>query len=108
MIVSGYKVFSSKLEDILSQHPAIEMVATIGIPNPGRPGSELVKAYITISPDFNFDGDTEALKNDITSWAKTKVSPYEVPKIIEIREELPLTIVGKIDKKVLRNEISRT
>lgn len=108
MIVSGYKVFSNKLEDILSQHPAIEMVATIGIPNPSRPGSELVKAYITISPDFNFNGDTEALKNDITSWAKTKVSPYEVPKIIEIREELPLTIVGKIDKKVLRNEISRT
>jgi len=108
MIVSGYKVFSSKLEDILSQHPAIEMVATIGISNPGRPGSELVKAYITISPDFNFDGDTEALKNEITSWAKTKVSPYEVPKIIEIREELPLTIVGKIDKKILRNEISRT
>ncbi|UCG04537.1 MAG: AMP-binding protein [Candidatus Heimdallarchaeota archaeon] len=104
IIVSGFKVFSTKLEDTLTQHPAINMVATIGIPNPDRPGSELVKAYITLSPNFEFDGNKDRLTKTIIEWAKEKVSPYEVPKIIEIREELPLTTVGKVDKILLRKE----
>jgi len=103
--VSGYKVFSSKLEDILAKHPAIGMIATIGIPNPVRPGSELVKAYIQINPKYEFDGDKEKLKKKIKEFAKEKCAPYEVPKIIEFVEEIPLTSVGKIDKKVLRKQL---
>jgi len=103
IIVGGFKVFSAKLEDTLTMHPAIEMIATIGVPNPDRPGSEIVKAFIQIDPAFEFDGDEEALKEDITAFAKDKCSPYEVPKIIEFTEELPLTVVGKVDKKLLRN-----
>jgi len=104
IIVSGFKVFSAKLEDVLAKHPAIGMVATIGIPNPDRPGSEIVKAFIQIDPSFEFDGNEEALKEDITKFAKENCSPYEVPKIIEITDELPLTVVGKVDKKVLRSK----
>ena len=102
IIVGGFKVFSAKLEDTLTKHPAIEMVATIGVPNPDRPGSELVKAIIQIAPDYEFDGDEEALKEKIMAFAKENCSPYEVPKIIEFTEELPLTVVGKVDKKLLR------
>ena len=102
IIVGGFKVFSAKLEDVLSEHPAIGMVATIGVPNPDRPGSEIVKAYIQLDPDYEYDGNEAALKEDITNFAADKCSPYEVPKMIEITEELPLTAVGKIDKKVLR------
>ncbi|MBD3256597.1 MAG: AMP-binding protein [Candidatus Lokiarchaeota archaeon] len=102
IIVGGYKVFSTKLEDKLSEHPAIHMVATIGVPNPDRPGSEIVKAYIQIDPEYDFDGNEEALKEDITAFAKENCAPYEVPKMIEFTEEIPLTAVGKIDKKVLR------
>ena len=80
------------------------MVALIGIPNPDRPGSELVKALVTIMPGYDFGGDEDALKADILKVAREKLSPYEVPKLIEIREELPLTAVGKIDKKILRKE----
>ncbi len=104
LIVGGYKVFSSKCEDVLVKHPAIDMVALVGIPNPERPGSELVKAYITLKPDYAFDGNEAALKENILNWSKDKLAPYEVPKYLEIRKELPLTIVGKIDKKVLRKE----
>ena len=103
IIVGGYKVFSKKVEEILTEHPAIDLIATIGIPNPERPGSELVKAFMTISPNYDFDGDEEKLKEDITKFAKKKLAPYEVPKTIEIRKELPLTAVGKLDKKLLRN-----
>ena len=102
IIVSGFKVFSAKLEDTLTKHPAIGMIATIGIPNPDRPGSEIVKAFIQLDPNYEYDGNEAALKEDITKFAKENCSPYEVPKIIEISEELPLTVVGKVDKKVLR------
>jgi len=104
IIVGGYKVFSTKLEDTLTKHPAIGTVATIGIPNPERPGSEIVKAFVQIDPTFEFDGNEDKLKEDITAFAKENCSPYEVPKIIELIDELPVTSVGKIDKKLLREE----
>lgn len=105
IIVGGFKVFSSKVENTLSEHPAIGVLALIGEDNPDRPGSELVKAYIQLDPAYRFDGDEEALKNDIIAFAKEKCAPYEVPKIIELIDEIPLTAVGKIDKKVLRPKI---
>jgi len=102
--VSGFKVFSKKVEEMMTAHPAIDMIATIGVPNPDNPGSEIVKAYVTLTPDYSSDGDREKLKADIMKYAKEKLAPYEVPKTIEIRDELPLTAVGKIDKKELRKE----
>jgi long-chain acyl-CoA synthetase len=102
IIVGGFKVFSSKVEDALAKHPAIGILALIGEDNPERPGSEIVKAYVQLDPAFSFDGNEEALKEDIKAFAKEKVAPYEVPKLIEIIKEMPLTAVGKIDKKVLR------
>jgi len=102
IIVGGFKVFSAKLEDSLTKHPAIGMVATVGVDNPERPGSEIVKAFIQLDLEYNYDGNEEALKKDITAFAKENCSPYEVPKIIEIVKELPLTVVGKVDKKSLR------
>jgi long-chain acyl-CoA synthetase len=102
IIVGGFKVFSSKVEDIISKHPAIAMMALIGEPNPERPGSELVTAYIQKNPESTFDGSDDALKDDIVAFAKEKCTPYEVPKKIELIDEMPLTAVGKIDKKVLR------
>ncbi|MFX1266600.1 MAG: AMP-binding protein [Promethearchaeota archaeon] len=104
IIVSGFKVFSAKVEDTLSKHPAIGMVALIGEPNPDRPGSEIVNAYIQVDPEYTYDEDEEKLKKDILAFAKEHCAPYEVPKKIYIKKELPLTVVGKIDKKILRAE----
>jgi long-chain acyl-CoA synthetase len=104
IIVGGFKVFSSKVEDVLSNHPAIGVVALIGLENPERPGSELVKAFIQLDPTYSYDGDEEGLKQDIIAFAREKCSAYEVPKQIEIMEEIPLTTVGKVDKKVLRKK----
>jgi long-chain acyl-CoA synthetase len=104
IIIGGFKVFSKKVEDVLTKHPAIESAATMGIPDPKRPGSELVKAYLTIAPGYASGKNEESLKADIIKMAGEKLAPYEVPKIIEFRKELPLTSVGKIDKKSLRVE----
>jgi long-chain acyl-CoA synthetase len=102
VIVSGFKVFSKKVEEVLAEHPAVDMVAIVGIANPLRPGSELVKACIQKMPGFAFEGGDDALKAEILRFAKEKLAPYEVPKEIEFLEALPLTTVGKIDKKQLR------
>nr|NJM02480.1 long-chain fatty acid--CoA ligase [Desulfobacula sp.] len=100
--VSGFKVFSKKIEDILTDHPAIAQVAAIGFPDPKKPGSELVKAYVTLDEDAGFQGGEAELKTNITAFAKEKLAAYEIPREIEIRKELPLTSVGKLDKKKLR------
>ena len=102
IIVGGFKVFSAKIEDVLSKHPAIGVISLIGIPNPNRPGSEIVKAYIQFHPEFDYSGNEDVVKEEIIKFARDNCAPYEVPKIIEFVDELPLTAVGKIDKKVLR------
>ncbi len=104
IIVGGYKVFSTKVEDTLMKHPAIGMIALIGEPNPDRPGSEIVNAYIQLNPDYPYDGNEDNLKNEIETFAKEQCAPYEVPKKIHIMKEIPLTAVGKVDKKVLRQK----
>jgi len=106
LIVGGFKVFSKKVEEILTEHPAIEMIATVGVPNPERPGSEFVKAFVMLTKEYQ-DKDKNEIEKDILRFAKEKLSPYEVPKIIEIRKELPLTSVGKLDKKLLRAEAKK-
>jgi long-chain acyl-CoA synthetase len=89
---------------VLMKHPALASVAMVGIPDPKRPGSELVKAFVTIDPEYDYNGDEEVLKSDIIKMARERLAPYEVPKKIEIRKELPLTGLGKVDKKALRAE----
>lgn len=102
--IGGFKVFSRKVEDVLNRHPAINICAVIGSNNPERPGSELVKAYVILNPGYPAMGDMDVLKKAIVDFAREKLAPYEAPKILEIRKELPLTSVGKIDKKALRKE----
>ncbi|MBY9004060.1 MAG: AMP-binding protein [Candidatus Lokiarchaeota archaeon] len=102
IIVGGFKVFSAKVEDTLAKHPAVGMIALIGEPNPDRPGSEIVNAYIQLDPEFEYDGNEKALKEDFLKFAKETCAVYEVPKKIHIMDDIPLTIIGKIDKKTLR------
>jgi len=103
IIVGGFKVFSKKVEEVLTAHPAVEMIAMVGLPNPERPGSELVKAFVKPTVEYE-NKNYKEIEEDIIRFAKEKLAPYEVPKIVEIRKELPLTTVGKLDKKLLRAE----
>jgi len=107
IIVGGFKVYSNKVEDLLVKHPAIDMIALIGIENPDRPGSELVKAFIQIDSNYNYENE-DLLNQEIIEYAKSVLAPFEVPKIIEFTQELPFTLVGKIDKKELRKNSKDT
>ena len=101
IIVGGYKVFSREAEETLYEHPAVEYCAFVGVPNTERPGSELVKAVIQLKPEYR-GKDEEELKQDIIGFCRENMSPYKVPKILAFTDEIPLTSVGKVDKKALR------
>jgi len=104
LIVSGYKVYSVHVEDILTKHPDIELVAIIGLPDPDRPGSEIVKAVVKLREGLQ---STETVKKNLKKYASEYLSKYENPKIWEFREDLPLTVVGKVLKRALRDEAEK-
>ena len=101
IIVGGYKVFSSEVEDKLYKHPAIEMCALIGLPNPERPDSEIVKLVVQKSAAYA-DKPDEDIRQELDAFAREKLSPYKVPKVYEFVEAIPLTSVGKVNKKAMR------
>ena len=101
LIVSGYKVYSVHVEDILTKHPDIELVAIIGLKDPDRPGSEIVKAVVQLKEGIE---PTESVKETLKKYASEHLSKYENPRVWDFREELPLTLVGKILKRALREE----
>ncbi|MFX1494992.1 MAG: AMP-binding protein [Promethearchaeota archaeon] len=101
IIVSGYKVFSVEVDEKMNKHPAIELCSSVGIPDPDRPGSELVKLYVLLKEGYEA---SEEIKKDIMKFAQENLAKYKVPRFIEIIEEMPLTTVGKVDKKALRNK----
>ncbi|TFF63772.1 MAG: long-chain fatty acid--CoA ligase [Promethearchaeota archaeon] len=98
--VSGFKVYPREVEDLLFEHEAIENVAIIGLPNPELPGSEKVKAYIVLKDGYR---ESEEIKAQIKNFASENLAPYKVPKFIEFRKELPETLVGKVQRKDLKD-----
>ncbi|MGC8907448.1 MAG: AMP-binding protein [Desulfomonilaceae bacterium] len=99
--VGGFKVFSREVEEKLYAHPAIEFCAIVGIPNPKRPGSEIVKLVVQPRSEYAAQG-AQALRESILEYARDNLAPYKVPKVIEFVENMPLTPVGKVDKKALK------
>jgi long-chain acyl-CoA synthetase len=98
--VSGNKVYSTRVDEVLFEHPAVASAVTIGILDPERPGSERIKAFVVLRPDHA--GRVTA--DDIISHCREKLAPYAVPRTIEFRESLPLTVTEKLFKKRLRDE----
>jgi long-chain acyl-CoA synthetase len=98
VIVSGYKVYSREVDDILYLHPKVEMAATIGIPDPEREGSERIAVYIQPKEEFK----NKISSDEIISFVRERVAKYAVPKVVKIIDTMPLTEVQKVDKKRLR------
>ena len=99
VIVSGFKVFTRELDDVLIKHPDIELAASIGMPDPDRPGSERVGVAVVLKPGIE---KSEAEKEKLIKYLRENVAPYKVPKVIQFMDQLPLSGVGKILKRELR------
>jgi long-chain acyl-CoA synthetase len=102
--VSGFKVFTRELDDILIKHPDVESAASLGVPDPDRPGSERVAAAVVLKPGIAED---DAEKAKLTQYLKDEVAPYKVPKVILFMKELPTSGVGKILKRELKDVMSK-
>ncbi|MDD5496770.1 MAG: class I adenylate-forming enzyme family protein [Candidatus Omnitrophica bacterium] len=99
-IVSGYKVYTIELDDLLYEYPGVYEAAAIGVPDPDRPGSERIKVFIAPHPEYR----GKIKEEDIIEYLKERVEKWAVPKSVEIRDELPKSPVEKIFKKQLREE----
>ncbi|MFA5065039.1 MAG: AMP-binding protein [Dehalococcoidia bacterium] len=99
--VRGFNVFSREVEDILYQHQAVEVCAVIGIPDSKREGTCSVKAVVQLRPEY-LTHDSNKLAGEITEHCKNNLAHYKVPAIVEFIQQMPLTSLGKINKKALR------
>ena len=95
--VGGFKVFPSVVEDVILEHEAVKEALVIGVPEDYR--GEVPRAYVTLQNDDAASAD--ALKD----WLNERVGKHERVDQVVIREDLPKTLVGKLDRKALRAEV---
>ncbi|OWV99782.1 AMP-dependent synthetase [Rhizobium sp. R72] len=98
---SGYRIGPAEIEDCLSGHPAVQLAAAIGKPDPVR--TEIVKAYVVLAPGYEPD---DRLALEIGEWVKMRLSMHEYPREVEFVSELPLTTTGKVIRRLLRERAS--
>ena len=96
IIVDGFNVYPSEVESILYLHPAVRLAAVIGVPD--KYHGEVVKACIALKP-----GATVTAA-EMIEHCRTSLTEYKVPRQIEVRDTLPMSAVGKILYRVLREE----
>ncbi len=100
IIAGGYNVYPREIDEVLFQHPKIAEAVSIGVADEYR--GETVKAYVVLHQGQN------ATEQEIIDFCRERLAAYKAPKIIEFRDELPKSAVGKILRKVLRAEAEQT
>ncbi len=96
IIASGYNVYPREIEEVLYQHPQVLEAVVVGAPDPYR--GETVRAVVVPKPGSNLDD------KELTRYLADHLAVYKRPTIIEFRSELPKTAVGKILRRVVRDE----
>ncbi len=94
----GYSVYPREIEEVLMMHECVKEAAVVGIPAPDV--GEIPKAFIVLKSECR----NKVKESDILKWVEDKLAPYKRPRAVEFREELPKSPVGKILRRVLRDE----
>ena len=94
---SGYRIGPFEVESALVAHPAVIECAITGVPDPDR--GQVVKATVVLAKGYE---PSDALKKELQQHVKRITAPYKYPRIIEFVEELPKTVSGKIQRKIIR------
>jgi long-chain acyl-CoA synthetase len=94
IIRGGFNVYPRDVEDALLEHPALEAAGVVGRPDPEK-GEEVV-AFVALRPG------AEATPEELVAWARRRIGGYKYPREIQVVDAVPLTNVGKVDRKALR------
>ncbi|TDB85115.1 long-chain fatty acid--CoA ligase [Actinomadura sp. KC216] len=94
IIRGGYNVYPREIEEVLMTHPDVSLAAVVGVEHPSH--GEEIKAYVIRTPDASVTED------ELVEWGKEQFAAYKYPRIVEFRDELPMTATGKILKRELR------
>lgn len=94
ILVSGFNVYPNELEDVVSQHPGVVEAAAIGIPD--NESGEVVKLFVVPT-------DSSVTEEEVKAFCRENLTGYKRPKVIEFREALPKSNVGKILRRELRD-----
>ena len=99
ILAGGYNVYPREIDEVLYEHPKILDAVAVGVPDSYR--GESVKVFVVVKPGENLT------ENEVIEFCKARLAAYKVPKMVEFRDSLPKTIVGKILRKELRREAIR-
>jgi long-chain acyl-CoA synthetase len=97
IIRGGFNVYPRDVEDALVQHPAVSLAAVVGRPDE-RHGEEVV-AFVSLHPGATVSAE------ELVAWAREHIGGYKYPRELKIVDEIPLTPVGKVDRKALRGSV---
>lgn len=92
----GENVYPRDVEDVLLRHPKVKEAAVIGIPY--RHAGEIIKAFVVLK-----DGES-ATEEELITFCEKELAKFKVPRKVEFRQELPKTLIGKVLRRVLREE----
>jgi long-chain acyl-CoA synthetase len=98
IIRGGFNVYPRDVEDVLVQHPAVQMAAVVGRPSE-RHGEEVV-AFVSLAPDAELTGEV------LVAWARERIGGYKYPREVHVVDAIPLTPVGKLDRKAIRAQLA--
>jgi long-chain acyl-CoA synthetase len=99
ILASGFNVYPREVEEVLFRHPAVAEAAVVGVPDEYR--GETVAAFIVLKAGVPANDST---RQDIVTFCRKELTAYKVPKIIEFRESLPKSLIGKVLRRELREE----
>nr|WP_299244486.1 AMP-binding protein [uncultured Halomonas sp.] len=95
IIVSGFNVYPNEIEDVVVTHPEVIEAAAVGVPDDTN--GETIKLFV-VARNPNLDAET------LRAWCRKELAAYKVPKLVEFRDELPKTNVGKVLRRELRED----
>ncbi|MGB6243416.1 MULTISPECIES: AMP-binding protein [Gordonia] len=98
---SGFKVWPREVEDVLYAHPAVREAAVVGAVDRYR--GETVKAVISLNAGFGPGTDRPVDPDEVIAFCRANMAAYKVPHVVEVRNELPKTVTGKILRRELRD-----
>jgi long-chain acyl-CoA synthetase len=97
IIRGGFNVYPRDVEDALVEHPAVQMAGVVG--KPSQIHGEEVVAFVSLRPDSAVAAD------ELVDWARQRIGGYKYPREVHLMDAVPLTPVGKIDRKALRSMV---